>query len=141
MVASRCPTRQCGSCAHRVSRGMRQVDPHVMASVRNIGQYRRALLPFMLFLAWYNLNPSDPEEFDDFLCEWKQDSTWAGSPNGRAPSRGEFEKCIAAVEKAVPKLKGQLPEAKAIARAWKSQSNTAVEAAAHLGPRGRSCGL
>lgn len=109
----------CSTCSHRASRGLRQVDEHVLASIKSIGQYRKALAPFLLYLSWHSLNSSDAEEFDDLRCEWKADTTWAGSPAGRGPTRGEFEKAIAAVEKAVPKLKGSLLEARAVAKSWK----------------------
>ena len=64
---------------------MRQVDPHVARALKAKNQYQRVLMFFLLWLSYNQLNPAEPEEFDDLPCEYKMDS-WAGA-KGRGAHR------------------------------------------------------
>lgn len=67
------------------------------------GAYRRVLLPFVLWLMSVNVAPIGGPQLDDMLTEYQ-----AGSDNAPPVSRGSFEKLIAAVEKVIPHVKGEL---------------------------------
>ena len=59
-----------------------------MAALKARNQYQRVLVFFLLWLSYYNLNPSEPEEFDDLLCEYKMDTTWPSYGNNASREFG-----------------------------------------------------
>ena len=75
MRSATCARRRCATCAHRDS-GLRQINPHVLASLRmpSLHRYRKTLGVFLSFLFFYGVNPVNAEKFDDLLTEWKLDT-------------------------------------------------------------------
>lgn len=78
-------------------------------------QYRRVLVPFILWLITLGVAPSGGPHIDDMLCEYQ-----AGSDQAPPVSRSNFEKLIAAVEKVLPHVKGELMLSRAILTNWKA---------------------
>lgn len=54
---------------------------------------------------------------DDLLVEWRADTTWGDG--GKNPSKSQYEKAIASIEKFYPPLKGNLLYARAVLSSWK----------------------
>ena len=64
-------------------------------------QYRNALVPFLVWLAFVQVVPELPCEFDDLLCEFRY-----GGDDAPPVTKSGFEKLVAAVEKILPHMRG-----------------------------------
>jgi len=78
-------------------------------------QYQDALRPFLGWLEENNLAPDAGCEFDDLLVEWRGG---AGTLRSIVPTRSMFSKCISAMERILPHLKGDLVLAKGELSSW-----------------------
>ena len=81
--------------------GPRRQDVHQSAKVQPAthSRYKAAVGKFTLWLSESGYLPDSPAEYDDLLVEWKND---------RDISKADFEGCVAGVEHALPRLKGNL---------------------------------
>ena len=77
---------------------------------RTLEAYRRAVGKFVGWCEKWNVQPTNLDELDDLLIEWR----------GQSPqlSRAQFAHAVAGVEIAVPFAKRQLPWCKALQWVW-----------------------
>ena len=104
--------------------GLVRCDPHIAASLSEAGraEYCRVLGDLLFILRWWDVNPVAAYEFDDFLMEYKAGTDF---PEFREkPSKAIFEKTVAALEKVVPWIKGELPITRAAISAWRVSYHT-----------------
>ena len=99
-----------------------------MAKIKagSLDRYRRATAPFCAWLHARGFNPSDADEVDDLVVEFKQDS---------ALTKSQFEQLVAGIEFIWPRYKGKLCWSRAVIAGW----STAHESR-HTTPLPRSLG-
>ena len=79
----------------------------------SVAQYRRAIAAFLVFLAFNAVEPEEPCEYDDLLCEYQ-----AFGNNGGPVARSHFTALIAGIERVLPHLKGTLEVSHAVLASW-----------------------
>ena len=78
-------------------------------------EYRRCC---SLFLDWCMLHgcwPSDSDELDDLLVEWKN---WPPGEGHKAVTKGQFAAAICGAELAMPHVKGSLTWSRTVLNDW-----------------------
>ena len=91
--------------------GPRWLDPHQISKVNTatILQYQRAAGRFVTWMVANNFLPTDIEELDDALIEFKADT---------GPSKSHFQNTVASVEFTLPAARGQLRWTRAVLAGW-----------------------
>jgi integrase len=115
-----------GTCVSRASLGsrwgcgLRRPDPHVVGALTAgvVEDYRRYLAPFLSWLWYHELQPGEPWEFDDLLTEWRLGVDPHPLAVPSKPSKHQFEKCVAAIERVLTTYKGHLPLSRAALSGW-----------------------
>jgi integrase len=104
----------CRTCKSR--RGLRRHSAAIVAGLRpqSVAQYQRVLYPLLVWLQQIGVRPEHPYEWDDLLCEYR-----SGSDGAPVVSKSNFEKTLAAIERVLPHVKGQLGLAHAELNSWK----------------------
>lgn len=78
-----------------------------------VNAYRRFILSFVIWCGLNNIEPEESWEYDDLLTEYA-----AGSGDAGSITKSQFQGLIAAVEKILPHLKGNLPLARGCLASW-----------------------
>ena len=91
--------------------GPRRPDAHHLGKVlpSTLRRYRESLRPFVIYLIENGFEPQQPHEWDDLLMEFK---------NEEQPRRAAFEATVAALEFAMPQLKGGLAWTRSCLSGW-----------------------
>jgi hypothetical protein len=97
--------------------GPRRLDVRQLSKVqlKTVVGYRKSVGPFAQWLLHNNYEPSNADEMDDLLAEFKNDSDM---------KRAAFENLLAAVEFVFPRFKMKLSWAHAISKGWTVQHRT-----------------
>ena len=92
-------------------RGPRRPDQHQLDKLADstVQRYRKAVLPFAIYLDKYFPDVEGGSDIDDAMLEFKA---------GERPSKAQFEALVAGIEVTLPRLKGRIPWARAALSGW-----------------------